>query len=819
MAICTLALGIGVNTAIFTLVHAVLLRSLPVPRPAELYSLGDTHLCCDTTDVQTNVALYSYALYREVRDQAREFREVAAFQSWLTNLSVRPVGAGPAEAHKGQFVSGNYFSAFEVSPIAGRIFTSTDDQPNARPVAVMSYSAWQRHFGNDRSVVGSVFYINGSPVTIIGIAPPEFFGDTLRSDPPDFWLPLNLEPALDHDNPLLNQPSEFWLYAVGRLRPGVSPAQVEARLTPQIKQWLIEHTALRHDLIAKLQVSVLPAGNGIGRLRDSYGDGLRLLTGITGFILLLACANIANLLLARSAARRLPTSVRVALGASRARIVRQMLTEGLLLAVLGGTLGIGVAFAGTRLLIALAFRGADYVPINAKPPLAVIAVSFAIALLTGMLFSILPAWLMAGTQPIEAMRGAGRSTRDKSSLPQKWLLVVQAALSLLLLAGTGLLTQSLRNLENQQFGFQTQGRLIVRLNPALAGYTPERLPELYRTLQDRFSHLPGVLRASLALHSPMDGWNWNSQVFVDGRTPAPNPDEDNVEYDFVSPQYFDVIGTKLVLGRLITEQDQPNTHHVCVVNQAFVRKFLGTGSPLGRHLGLNTIAHSGDYEIVGVVEDTKYRNPKEPAKPMFFMPLLQLVRYEQPTDNFYQTWGNYIDGVQMQVVGVPENFEQVVRRTLANIDPNLTVLRLTTFDGQISGSFNSTRLIAQLTAMYGLLALVLASVGIFGVASHMVTQRTHEIGIRMALGASRSSVLAMIVRASMTPITVGLCVAIPAVAAGGHVIASQLYDIRSYDPLVLAGATAVLLVSAVLASLLPARRAASLDPLPTLHAD
>jgi predicted permease len=454
--------------------------------------------------------------------------------------------------------AGNYFSTFEVSPIAGRIFTSTDDQPNAPPVAVMSYRAWQRHFGNDRSVVGSVFYINGSPVTIIGIAPPEFFGDTLRSDPPDFWLPLNLELALDHDNPLLNQPSEFWLYAIGRLRPSVSPAQVEARLTPQVKQWLIEHTALRHDLIAKLQVSVLPAGNGIGQLRDSYGDGLRLLAGITGFILLLACANIANLLLARSAARRVPTSVRVALGASRARIVRQMLTEGLLLAVLGGMLGIGVAFAGTRLLIPLAFRGANYVPINPKPPLGVIAVSFAIALLTGVLFSIVPAWLMAGTQPIEAMRGAGRSTRDESALPQKWLLVVQAALSLLLLAGTGLLAQSLRNLENQQFGFQTQGRLIVRLNPALAGYTPERLPELYRTLQDRFSHLPGVLRASLALHSPMDGWNWNSQVFVDGRTPAPNPDEDNAEYDFVSPQYFDVIGTKLVLGRLITEQDQPN---------------------------------------------------------------------------------------------------------------------------------------------------------------------------------------------------------------------------------------------------------------------
>jgi predicted permease len=378
---------------------------------------------------------------------------------------------------------------------------------------------------------------------------------------------------------------------------------------------------------------VLPAGSGIGRVRNTYGDGLRLLAAITGFILVLACANIANLLLARSVARRVPTSVRVALGASRARIVRQMVTEGLVLAVLGGSTGILVALACTRLLIALAFRGASYVPISATPPLPVIALAFAIALLTGLLFSIVPAWIVGGAQPIEAMRGAGRSTRDQSALPQKSLLVIQAGLSLILLAGTGLLGQSLRNLENQQFGFQTHGRLIVRLNPALAGYTPERLPELYRTLQDRFSRLPGVLRASLALHSPMDGWNWNSQVFVEGRTPAANPDEDDAEYDFVSAQYFDVIGTRLLFGRLITEQDQPNAHHVCVVNQAFVRKFFGKDNPLGRHLGLNGISHSGDYEVVGVVEDTKYRDPKEPAKAMFFMPLLQLVKYEQPTDN------------------------------------------------------------------------------------------------------------------------------------------------------------------------------------------
>jgi predicted permease len=819
VAILTLALGIGANAAIFTLVHAVLIKSLPVSHPTELYSLGDTRICCDTTDVQENFALYSYPLYREVRDQAREFSEVAAFQSWLTNLSVRRASGGLAQPYRGQFVSGNYFSMFGVGAFAGRTLTADDDEPNAAPVAVMSFRAWKQNFGKDRSVVGAVFNLNGSPITVVGIAAPEFFGDTLRSDPPAFWLPLALEPALDNDNPLLHQPSEFWLYAVGRLRPGIQPAALDARLTLQVKQWLTGHTTLRREGIENVRVRVLPAGNGVGRLRDTYGDGLRLLAALSGLVLLIACGNIANLLLARSTAHRSQTSVRIALGASRARIVGQMLTEGLLLATLGGAAGIALAFALTRGLIMLAFRGADYVPIDATPSLPVVAFTLLISLLTGVIFSAVPAWLAGGTHPVEAMQGAGRSTRNRSALPQKLLVVVQAALSLVLLVGAGLLGQSLRNLQNQQFGFQTQGRLIVRLNPALAGYTPDRLPALYRTLKERFTGLPGVLRASLALHSPMDGWNWNTPVYIAGRTPAVNPDDDAAQYDFVSADYFDVIGTRLMLGRLITEQDQPNTRHVCVVNQAFVRKFFGRENPVGRHLGLNGISHSGDYEIVGIVEDAKYRDPKAPAEAMFFMPLLQLVKYEQPTDNAYQIWGNYIDGVQLQVAGSPENFESAVRQTLAQINPNLTVLRLTTFDGQISGSFNSPRLVAQLTTIYGLVALALAAVGLYGVASYTVARRTSEIGIRMALGAQRSTVLVLVLRVALTPIALGLAIGVPVILAGGRGIASQLYGVRSWDPFVLAGAAAVLGLTAVLAALIPARRAASIDPIRALRTD
>jgi predicted permease len=820
VAVCTLALGIGANTAIFTLVNAIMLQPLPVRNPAELYSLGDTRLCCDTTEVQENFALYSYALYREVRDQSREFTQVAAFQSWLTNLGVRRAGSsGAAEPYRGQFVSGNYFSVFGVDAAAGRLLSDADDQPNAAPVAVMSFYAWKQHFGADPSVMGATFSLNGLPVTVVGVAPPGFFGDTLRADPPAFWIPLAHEPALDHDNPLLNQPSEFWLYVVGRLRPGISPLRVETRLTPQIQQWAGEHTMARRDLIAKVRVHVLPIGSGIGRLRKTYGDGLRLLTAITGFILFIACVNVANLLLARNASKRLETSVRVAVGASRVRIVRQMLTEGILLAMLGGIAGIVLAFATTRLLIGLAFTSGEYVPIKVTPSLLVTGFSLALSLLTGTVFSIVPAWLAGGIHPIEAMRGAGRSTRERTAMPQKSLVAIQTALSLFLLVGAGLLSQSLRNLQNQRFGFETQGRLIVRLNPALAGYTSERLPSLYRTLKDRFSRLPGVQRASLALHSPMDGWNWNAPVFIAGRAPAANPDDDNAQYDFVSADYFGVIGTRLLQGRVITEDDQPTSHHVCVVNEAFARKFFVSANPLGSHLGLNGNSHAGDYEIVGVVEDAKYRDPKLPAEPMFFMPLLQFVKYEQPTDNAYQLWGNYIDGIQLKVAGRPENFELAVRRTLAEIDPNLTVLRLTTLDGQIAGSFNSARLVAQLTALYAILALVLASVGIYGVASFIVAQRTTEVGIRMALGAQRSAVLRLMMANFMTPVGLGLAVGIPGVLAGGYAMASQFYGVRSYDPLILTVGTAVLVLSALAATSVPAWRASSADPLRALRAE
>lgn len=823
VAVLTLALGIGANTAIFTLVHAVMMKRLPVANPSQLYILGDTKVCCDTTEFQQNFALYSYPLYKLVRENTPEFSDIAAFQPWLQPFSVRWTGVRAiAEPYNGYFVSGNYFSTLGLSAFAGRSLSPEDDQPGAPPAAMMSYRAWQLHYGADPGVIGATFALNGVSVTIVGITPPGFFGETLRGDPPDFWAPLATEPILSRDNPLLEQSTEYWLYAIGRLRPTAQPAQAQVRLTAEVQQWFREQggASVRYGQeISNLRVLLTTAESGVGRVRNSYGDGLRLLMFVSGLVLLIACANVANLLLARGMATRSQTAVRVALGASRSRLMRQTLTAGTLLAMFGGIAGIGLAFAGTRGILALAFRGAKYVPIDAVPSLPVLGFAFLLSLLTGIIFSVAPTWAAAGTQPIESLRGTGRSTRDHAALPQRLLVILQAAMSLVLLVGAGLLTKSLAHLEGQQLGLETQSRLIVRVNPALAGYASDQLPVLYRQLEDRFSQLPGVRSASLALHSPMDNWNWNGVVFIEGRAPAANPDDDAAEYDFVSAHYFETIGTRLLRGRAIELQDTPDSRHVAVVNEAFARRFFPNEDALGKHLGMNDPSHGGDYAVVGIVEDTKYRDPQVPARPMVFMPLLQTVNYKSATDNAYQTWGNYIDSIQLHVVGRPETFEAAVRQTLASIDPNMTAIRMWEFEDQVGAGFDSQRLMARLTTLYAVLALLLASIGLYGVAAYMVARRTTEIGIRMALGAQRANVVVIVLRSAMAPVATGLLIGIPLVLGSGQAIASQLFGVRGYDPLVLSAAIGALTTSAVVAGFIAARKAASIDPLRALRMD
>jgi len=822
VAVLTLALGIGANTAIFSLIHTVMLKSLPVTNPSELNRLGEGTNCCVLDGLQGNFGIFSYSLYQQLQVNTPEFSELAAFSGGLNFLSVRRTGAAAqAEPYVGEFVSGNYFSTFGLGAYAGRLLSPTDDQPNAPPVAVMSYRAWREHYSLDPSVLGGSFLVNGHPATIVGVTSPGFFGETLRRDPPDFWVPLADEPLLRPDGSLLVHPELHWLYIIGRIKPDAKPAQLQARVTLEVQQWLTSEAQIPETYrpqIAKQHVTLSPAGGGVARLRTNYADGLRLLAAASGLVLLIACANVANLLLAQGTAQRAQTVMRVALGAPRSRLIRQALTEGLILGLLGGAAGLTVAYAATQIILSLAFRGARFVPIDTAPSLPVMAFALFLSLLTTVLFAGAPAWISSKADAGEALRGAQRSIREGSSLPQKSLIVLQAALSLVLLAGAGLLIESLRNLEHQHFGFETDGRLIVKIDPGLAGYTADRLDALYRMLRERLRQIPGVQSVSLSLYSPMSDNNWSSGISIEGRPPRPNPEDfDGASWVRVSADYFETIGTPLVRGRFLDERDTPGSRHVAVINEAFAKKFFPKQDPLGKHFGLGDAPHAADYEIVGIVGDAKYEDARDEAWPTFFRPLLQMEKFKDQADQAAEIRSNWIHDIELRVAGRPQNLQPLIREALAGIDPNMPVVDMITFNEQVSRNFNQDRLMARLAGIFGLLALALACIGLYGVLAYNVARRTQEIGIRMALGAARSGILRMVLREALLLAGLGVAIGVPCALAANHLLTSMLFGLKATNPLVLSVVTALLLLVAMASACFPAHKASAVDPIVALR--
>ena len=821
--ILTIALGIGANTAIFTLVHAVLMKSLPVVDPKTLYRVGDKDDCCVNggfLDDDGDFDLFSYELYKHLRDNTPEFEQLAAMQSGQNMMTVRR-GSEPAKAERSEYVSGNYFSTFGIGAFTGRMLTPADDTTGAAPAVVMNYQTWRSDYGSDPSIVGSTLYVQGQPATVVGIAPPGFFGDRIRSSPPALWLPLAIEPVVEGQNSLLHVPDSNWLYAVGRVKPGVEIGPLQAKMSTTLRVWMGTREEYTRNggstIIPKQHVVITPGGAGIQNLQQETGKGLYLLMAISALVLLVACANVANLLLARGVTRKAETSIRMALGAARRQLIRQMLTESVLLGCMGGLAGLAVAYAGTRTILSLAFPDAVHLPIDASPSLAVLGFAFLLSLVTGVVFGIVPAWITSHSDPAEALRGVNRSTRDRASLPQKSLIVFQAALSLVMLVTAGLLTKSLRNMEHQDFGIQTSDRYVLHLDPAGAGYTPAKLPALYQELEQRFGAVPGVQSVGLALYSTLEGNNWGEQVFVEGR-PDPGPNAHNgSSWDRVSPKFFETVGQPVIRGRGFTDADTATSQKVAVVNQAFVKKFFPKEDPIGRHFGIFELKFSGSFEIVGVVADAKYTNPRRDVRPMYFRPLDQQLVVTDPNEVMAEGRSLYINSVTLHFKQPPQNVDALVRRTLADIDPNLTVIDLHSLDYQVADNFNQERLIARLTILFGALALVLASVGLYGITSYAVARRTGEIGLRMALGADRGNVVRMVLRGAFVQVGLGLAIGIPIALLGGRLMADQLFGVRSYDPLSIAIAVCVLSAAAVLAGFIPARRAASIEPMEALR--
>lgn len=589
----------------------------------------------------------------------------------------------------------------------------------------------------------------------------------------------------------------------------------------ELKQWLRSHwSEMSPNDRARFPGQTLylrPGGAGITSLREQYEHWLRILMMVTAFALLIVCANVATLMLVRGMERRRQISLAMALGARATRVVREALTESILLSLFGGAAGLAVAFAGTRLILHFAFPsfpGFAGVPIGASPSAPVLLFAFAISLVTGVAFGIAPAWMAAQVDPIEALRGASRSTTRAGSLSRKTLVVFQAALSLVLLSVSGLLTAASHRLENQDFGFDRDRRVVVSMNPRLAGYRTERLSPLYRRIHDSIASIPGVSSVALCLYSPLGGGGWGAGVWVDGR-PAPGPAEDNSAFwDRVTAGYFDVIGTPIVRGRGISGRDTATSRKVAVVNEAFARKYFNNEDPIGKRFGREPGAVR-EFEVVGVAKDARYLTftLDKAIGPSFFLPETQAEYAEGNLGSLF-----FHDIVILTKPGARLPVAQV-RRAIASVDPNLPIVSIGSLNEQVAGQFRQQRLIARLTSFFGILSLILASIGLYGITAYNAGLRVNEIGVRMALGASRGQVVALVLRGAFGPILLGLFVGLPPTLAAGRFLGSQLYGMNPYNPVVTFVAVATLGLSALAAASIPALRASAISPLEALRAE
>ena len=813
IAVVTLALGIGANTAIFTLVNAVMLKSLPVSHPEQLVFFSETTgEGTSTHDVPMTGEWkrFPYETYLYFRDHNQSFQDIAAFRSGESRLSVRRAGNQSAAATRasGHLVSGNYFSLLGVSPMRGRLLTPEDDKPSAPPAAVMSYRYWDQELNRDPGVVGQTFIVNGTNFTVVGITPQEFFGTRVRRAP-DLWLPMAFHPQVELRKSFLDNNQVSFLMLMGRLKPGVSLDQAQAGINLQLRQYLTELagsqlTEERQRGIQNTYIKLAAGAGGISNLRLIYSKPLHMLMAIVGMVLLIACANVGSLLLARATARKAEISLRMALGASRWRIVRQLLTESMLLAAVGGICGVLLAQWGVTILVNIV---AEETPLDTHPDAGVLAFTFGVSIVAGLLFGLIPAIRASKTDLATAMKEKARtrSRLGRFSLSSA-MVVLQVGLSMVLLTGAGLFARSLLNLQRENVGFDRSNTLLVGIDPRLAGYKPAELPALYQQIVERVGSLPNVRSVSMATYSPMSGSHRGSSIEIPGYTPQ--PDESVVVEDMLAgPKYAETLGIPLLRGRDLEIRDNVSAPRVALVNETFANKYYKDQNPVGRNFTFDDETDNGKMlEIIGVVADVKTEDPREKQDPAVYRPILQIADEAAYTVN-----------IQVRTAGDPNSFAQPVRQTINGIDDKIPIFGVTTLEEQVHNTLEQDRLIAQLVSFFGVLALLLACIGLYGVMAHGVARRTNEIGIRMALGARGGNIAWMILRETLTLVVLGLVIGVPTALFAARFISAQLFGLQPADPTALIGAAVVLTLVALLAGYVPARRASRVNPLNALR--
>jgi predicted permease len=819
IAVLSLALGVGANTAIFSLLDAVVLKTLPVREPQELVlfnwlsgpkrmarnTFGDVGI--DPATGLTTSTSFSYLSLERLRDRNPSLVDVFAFMPRSFSVHANE----QAEFVQGQLVSGGYYAGLGVQPVLGRTISVTDDQAAASPVAVITHRYWQRRFGSDPTVIGKTIKVNQIPCTVIGVTPPGFYGALQVGQAADVSIPLALEAQLSPNNARLNKPWVWWLRVMGRLKPEVSAERARGELELAFQQsaqegWLAAPAAQGEQNQEPRDVPRLRAvdgSQGLAELRQKRAQSLLILMVVVGLVLLIACANIANLLLVRAATRRKEVAVRLALGAGRFRLIRQLLTESVLLASLGGVLGVVLAYWGKDLLLALQPWGGGELALNLKLDVRVLSFTTAISLLTGLLFGLTPALRATRLDLTPALKDTARnSSGDARSSLSKALVVAQVALSLVLLIGAGLFTRTLRNLQSLATGFNHENLVTFGLNPRLNNYPNAQITPLFQRLLERLEALPGVRAATLSQYPILAGSRNDAPIFVQSPL-LPSSEGSIANVNDVAASFLDTLQIPILRGRGLTSQDDERAPKVAVVNQAFARKYFGNADPLGKRFGLDGAKNSGQLEIVGIAQDAKYFEMRGDMPPTVYLPYFQ-----EPASNAYFT---------VRTTGEPTAMFALIRQTVREIDGSLPIFDFKTVRQQVESGWAQERLFATLSSFFGLLAVLLAAIGLYGVMAYSVTRRRNEIGIRMALGAARRDVIQLVLRESLLLVALGVGIGLATALATTRLISAQLFGLAPTDPLTITLATLLLLGVATLAGYLPARKAAQTDPMLALR--